>query len=358
VGLFPNLIDIYDISRLVETVALGSATSIFIYLTALKIYEKRSAGLIAGLVFVLAPGSIAYSRFAYPDHYVYFFSSAVLFYLICFLKDPTKNRHLAAVGLFTGMAMSVKYSAAFLVIPVFVAIVTGRCLSTPFCVRDFAKNLAITGTSALAALFLFNFSAFVNPEEFVSGFFFNVENYSSSTGTFISGITYYAIVAVVIFFGVSTFPLWIIGIWRIIKEKQIFFGTLISFPLALIAYLGSLGLVLNRNMSILIPFVVIPITGGILYIFSRDFECKSSAKRLIKVIATCAIVLSIAQACYGLVNDLKADSRVVANEWIKQNLQGLEAAGMNEFCSGQSPAVGVLPQVIYDPIIEFACLRF
>jgi 4-amino-4-deoxy-L-arabinose transferase-like glycosyltransferase len=348
IGLFPTHFDVIDLARAVETVALGSATSIFIYLSAIKIFEKRSAGIIAGLVFVLAPGSIAYSRYAYPDHYVYFFSSGVLFYLICFLKDPNRIRYIAAAGLFAGMAISVKYSAVFLSVPVLVAIVTGLRSIMRFDFWNFAKNLAVLCLSTMAAILVFNFSALLNPKEFLAGFFFNVENYSSSTGSFLSGISYYLVVAFVIYFGIPTLPLWIIGSLRILKEKQLFFGTLMVFPIVLVTYLGSLGLVLNRNMSIAIPFIIIPISGAILYIFSSDLVGKSALKIMVRVTFTVAIILSVAQASYGYVRDLRTDSRLVANQWIKNNLNGVETAGINEFCSGQSPAVDVIPQLIND----------
>ena len=351
-GLFPAHVDVIDVARAVETIALGSATSIFIYLSAIKIYEKRSAGIVAGLVFVLAPGSIAYSRYAYPDHYVYFFSSAVLYYLIRFLKDPTKLSHIAAAGFFSGMAISVKYSAVFLSIPILVAIVTGLHSKLRFDFRSFAKHLAVLCLSTMLALLVFNFSAFINPREFLAGFFFNVENYSSSTGSFLSGMSYYLIVAFVIYFGIPTLPLWIVGIWRIQKEKQVFFGTLMLFPIALVAYLGSLGLVLNRNMSIAIPFIVIPISGGILYIFSGVFVGKSALRMMIRALFTVAIILSIVQASYGYIRDLRTDSRLVANQWIKNNLNGVETAGINEFCSGQSPASGVITKLVNDPSME------
>jgi 4-amino-4-deoxy-L-arabinose transferase-like glycosyltransferase len=69
----PNSTNVIDLARSIQTVIIGGSTSVFIYLSGKKLFKSESYGYVSGIFFIVSPGFYAYSRFAYPDHFIYFF---------------------------------------------------------------------------------------------------------------------------------------------------------------------------------------------------------------------------------------------------------------------------------------------
>ncbi len=348
-GVTPNTNNVVDIARTIQPIIIGGSTSVLIYLSSKKIFKSEIYGYLSAILFAVSPGVYAYSRFAYPDHYVYFFSAAVMYFLIRYLDNQLK-KDLVLAAVFTSLAFSVKYSGIFLLVPVMVA--------THFGVTSNANRLSRLKISLLdarwplafacLAFFIVNLSAFLQPKLFIDGLLFNSSNYASFSGGFFENFVYYFIILCGISFGMLSLPFLLMGWFELYRKNIEIFVVLISFPLALMLYLSTLGLALNRNMSIALPFVVIPLTAAIKFLVN-GFKAQNRTRRITVSLAISLVIGAGAlQFSQSFQRDFQSDSRVVAHKWIDENLDRELIIGTNEFCSGHSPAHGLGFETIQD----------
>ena len=339
-GITPDPVNVVLIGRMVQTLLIGGLTSIFLYLTGLKLFSRRIFGILSALVFIISPSVYAYSRFAYPDHYVYFFSAGVLYFLTRYLQGERSNFVLSSAIVLGALGFSVKYSGLFLAVPIIVAMfiganTDGRGVNRT---RNFGVDLLKLFGLGSITLLIVNYSAVANPRLFMDGLMYNSNNYANFPGTFSGAFSYYFFSAYVISFSFLGVLLISIGHLYVYQKFRSFFWVLISFPLSLMTYLSTLGLVLNRNVSILIPFIVISITAGIKFV-TEDFSKKKISLRVsILSLLVVSTVVCLIQLTHSVNRDLKQDSRILAQRWISENVEKSTTIGTNEFCSGVSPA--------------------
>lgn len=353
-GLAPNSTNVIDIARVFQTLIIGGSTSVFIYLSAKKLFKSEAYGYVAGILFILSPGLYAYSRFAYPDHFIYFFSAGVLYFLIRYL-DYNFKTDLILAAVFASLAFSVKYSGIFLFVPIIlsaylVARPKDKLLSR---LKNSLLNLGWPLTIASFTLLVTNISALLQPKLFIAGVLSNAENYNNFSGRFYENVVYYLIASYGISFGLLSFPFILMGLLVQYRNNWNVFLILVSFPLALMFYLSTYGLALNRNISIVLPFIVIPLTASIKYLMFKFVHGGFK----VRLIVSCAMILVIGfgtgQFLYSLKKDFNnKDSSALAHNWIDENLDRTAIIGINSACNGDSPAQNLGFETVYDPEIS------
>jgi len=352
-GFAPNSTNVIDIARSIQTVIIGGSTSVFIYLSGKKLFKGEAYGYVSGILFIVSPGFYAYSRFAYPDHFIYFFSAGVLYFLIRYLDNKLKT-DLILAAVFASLALSVKYTGVFLFVPIIIATYLGTAPKANSLSRLKNGLLSLGWPIAISGFIfiLINLSALLQPKLFINGILFNSSNYNNFSGQFFENLTYYFIASYGISFGLLGSPLILMGLFDQFKKNWGVFLILVSFPMTFMFYLSTFGLSLNRNISIALPFLIIPLVASIKLLVNKFATGGFKVRLFVSFILIFAIGFGTGQFFYSLYRDFHKDSSVLANKWIGENLDGFAVIGINSGCSGESPADGFGFETVHDPEIS------
>jgi hypothetical protein len=183
-------------------------------------------------------------------------------------------------------------------------------------------------------LAIINYSVFLNFEEFIKDFKFNMNNYGDRNFTDISGVLFYFTLIYITFLTPIFTVFAVAGYKKLYETDKNVFTLILLFPLFFILYLGSGSLVINRNVSILIPFLVPVYAIG----FFSVFEYFSEKKSNFKYVSLATIIFPLAIFTINTGSEYTKDARLKAAEWLSVNIAEGELFGTNEFCSEQSPA--------------------
>jgi 4-amino-4-deoxy-L-arabinose transferase-like glycosyltransferase len=324
--------------RFLGPVLLGSLTTILVYLIAFEISKNRSVALLAGIFFILSPAVYAYGRISYPDHFIYFFSAGFLYYLLKAIRNSSTFADFAILGIFLGTSASVKYTGIFLLVP-FAVVVLAEIYRNRLDSAKVARSIIRFTATAIASactFLLINFSALVEPRAFMAGLRYNIENYENFQGSTLTGAGYYLFVSYIMLFGILGSLAVVVGYAKLCRKGPLFLFVIASFPIFLSSLLALGGLVLNRNMSITIPFVI-PVMALGAYSMFHTLRAKLGNNAAI----FCALIF-FAQPSYAFgtsaLHDLKQDSRLLASPWIKENIPNGTVIGVGGTCSNMSPA--------------------
>jgi hypothetical protein len=331
VNIFPILIikhlfSIESVTALIITarifylILLGSFTCYFIYKISRVLGFDKLLSFLSVLIFLLSPVVLSVSRIWYPDNYIYLFSSGFLYYLLM-SKIFLKIRYFIFFGIFFGLAVSTKYTAIFLFFPIVFLFSLDKKIIT---------YLIISCIVSFTTFLLINYSIFLNFDKFYLDFIHNVNNYGAHQWLDFSGPLLYLASSIVIFATPFFLPIYLIGLFKSnlifdFRMKLIF----LLFPIIYIYYFGTASLVIVRNISILIPFLIPVFTLGIYCIINYG-------KRNLTI-----FLIFLAPAFYYasiVFSNNAPDSRLIAQTWIIENIDKSSTFAANEFCSGSSPA--------------------
>jgi hypothetical protein len=259
---------------------------------------------------------------------------------------------LAAV--FASLALSVKYTGIFLFVPIIIATYLGSApKAKPFSrLRSGLMNLVFPLGIAVSILMVVNLSALLEFELFKEAIIFNSNNYGNFSGGFVSNLTYYLVTSYGISFGLLSLPLILMGLFHQYKKNSELFLVLVSFPMTLMLYLSTLGLALNRNISITLPFIVVSLTAAIKLLVSKFANGGFKVRIVVSTFIALVVGFGAGQFFYSLHRDFQKDSSILAHNWIGQNLNRSMIIGINSGCSGESPADGLGFVTVNDPEIS------
>ena len=346
------------LGRIIYLLLINPLILIFIYLSAVELFQKKIIGLFASLAFLISPLALANSRMWYPDHYIGLFSAALFYFLIKNNKAPFKLLNYLWIGTFLALAISTKYTGLLLVpiagIVLLINLFWPIYRSRSYTKADFQnlfKLLFIIPISTMAVLIIVNMSAITNTSQFISDFNFNIENYKRHGSLGWHGVIFYLFTLYYLSLGGVGFISIILGYREIYKHhpRLIF---LFLTPVAFATYLGLSGLVLFRNMTIFLPLIFLIAGVGINCLY-QYMSAGSKKQKIFAVLVLTGIVFSqIPQLALTIKRDFDIDSRVLAEDWLKKNIPTTAMIGTNEFCAGPSPAkiAGFKTQI--DPLMN------
>jgi hypothetical protein len=345
------------IGRIMMPFGLGSLAVIPLALFLKNLTGLRYVGLVAGALYVSSSSLTAISRIWYPDHYIFFFVSlvAMLSAQLILSKRPRSTALLLAFAF--SMMISVKYHSGVLLVMVVFAYL--QRYSNP---ANSKHDKTATVYSFLLFLLLtsvftgtIHLNSLANWESFVEQQVFNVQNYGQVTPDPAGSAIAYTFVALLLLG-----PLGIIGavagLAALVRRRSFWtLGLLGLTPVALIVVLGIPGLFVNRNIVPAAPLLIALAAIGVVSLAVKlrrlerqVFSCFASGLALLLVLGQLAL------AAFPIAQDLRPDSRLIAESWIRQNLPLGVPIGTNQFCVGYSPAVVAGREIIVDPRMEQA----
>ena len=224
---------------------------------------------LSSLLFIFSPAVYSQSRYFYPDHWIYFFSS-IVFFLVVKSFSKKSNSLILLIGFVVGLAASLKYTGFYLLFPISMSLVFGFLFDRN---RLTFSNLILKISTLLVGISitfaLINFSAFINLESFKSQFLANAENYGINQGNVFIGGRYYLLIILLLFFGVFGWIFIVAGFVQIWKTHKKLFCIIFATIIFYVLYMGSAKLVINRNVNILFPFIFPVMAIGIYFLYQN-----------------------------------------------------------------------------------------
>ncbi len=342
-------------ARLILTVGVGAASVFFVYFATRLLFRSRLACILASAALVVSPLVMGTSRYWYPDHYILFFSAGALYFGSRLLMRGWSLANFIWLGVAWGAASSVKYSGLFLgvtVLTVTAALAWRERRQASFPVllgRAAAASLSSAG-AALAVFAAANWSALRYPAKFVADFRFNIDNYASGgTTTFPAGALFNTFVLLGLTAGVAGIAVFVVGYVGTWRQSRAAFALLATFPGFLVLYLATNSLLLHRNMTIAIPFVL-PVLGYGLLVLARAVRAAAGWRAGGAALLLALVAMFVAVGFVrSTVRDLRPDPRELAAEWIAARVPTAAIVGINAGCAGPSPAEVAGRTIAIDP---------
>ena len=337
------------LGRLIMVGILGSINIIIIKKICDILFSNDKITKISIILYILSPYILSNSRIWYPDNYVYVFSALYFLALIKIYKYPLNYKGYILLSLGLSLTISTKYTGIILLLPTFIIIIFN--LIENYNNKKFLRNCFIMIIFSILFFSLLNYSIFYKFDKFIGDFNSNRDLYKNNGVFILSNYLYYFNFTFTMVYGLLTFPLWIYGAVCLIRIKNCKFKCVyLLIPILFIIFLGSLGKVLNRNVSILIPFVL-PIVAFGIYHFV--YNCRFFTKKIRFLVIVLGLVIPQGiQSLYIFYHNFYPDSRRVAQIWLKNNINRSADVGFNDACSGSSAAAIAGLNAIYDPYLK------
>jgi hypothetical protein len=326
------------IGRSFNLIILGIFGLVGLHLLTLQITKNYLASIICIFLFLISPYTYSTSRYWYPDHFIFFSIVWSLFFIIKFIYESKLN-NLIISSIFFSIALSIKYTAIILIFPIICILFFNK--ENKF----FVRNLLIFSISSVLLFLLINYSLFYDINLFLNDFNYNIKNYGSRSLYDLSGINYYLFISLILPLGFSGLIMFIYGIIFLINSNRIFLTSFFIYFIFFLLLLGTVPLVINRNISILIPFLFPIFASGIIFILSKY----NFYYTILKIIITLSLIFNILLYFYSINKDFKPDSRIIARNWINQNIKKGTEIGINEGCSGEPAPDPKNYKLTFDP---------
>jgi hypothetical protein len=342
-GFDVNVYSNFIVLSRILMILLSAATVYVLFKIISLLTENSKAQKFTVLAFVFSPYVLSLSRQWYPDHYIVFFVSLFLYYLIQNSNQNFNKQNYLKLNISFALLLSIKYTS--LVFLPLLWLVVFRDLFTTIS----RKKVLKVNMWGLAVFLTINFSIFFHPRKFLTDFLFNLTNYGQSEGIHFAGISYNFVVLFFLVFGILGFPLILSGAKLAINSK--FSQILFLFSFICFFYLISMGqavLVLNRNLMIFVPLILVFIGLG----SAKLWERKKAVFSIGKFFVTLAFFVSALNVTYIFLHDFQTDSRVLAANSITKIIPSESTVGINEACSGSSPAQVAGFKTQYDPFLK------
>ena len=342
--------------RLVMNVCIGSAGTIAIAFATKKLSHSYRAALFAACLYALSPGLKAFSRYWYPDHYIYALTSLFILALALFYEKANWHRLFFLSGSLA-LVISTKYTGLFLFVPL-AFFELSQLRNQPRGILNFGslnRSAIRLGSILGVTMFLFlilNPGALLRNHEFLRDWKFNLNNYEG-TSNGISGVKFYSTHLFFRSLGMGTFLLLALGVWALRKNVIQRLIPYAVFPIFIVVAFGRSGLAINRNIAIAIPFVILIAAHGLDSVMALQLGSKKTLQKIIKT-GICVFLLTppIMETYDSFAHDFREDSRILANTWLDANIPSGALVGSNEFCSGYAPISRVDLSIINDPWIQ------
>jgi 4-amino-4-deoxy-L-arabinose transferase-like glycosyltransferase len=340
-GLPPTATKVLVLARGFSILLLSSAMPILVALCTQRLSSRKDLAAWAGFFATVSPLVLGLNRIHYPDHYLGALAAAYFYFCIRILEGSDSLKDYLAAGAMLGLCASTKYSAGLLLPAIALAHVqypmvrsgVMRWLTVAWhAVRD--KRIWLFGVAALIVFVILNYYGLVVIRNIKRALAFHEWHYTSGHGGLESrhGVIFYLAQLFVLSFGVVGAALVLIGsatMWKKHRRAFIFIATLLAI---VIVMLGRYKVVINRNVTLVLPLVFILIAYGWDTVLTTVRQTIGANSRIRLVAATAVLfILVMIEPMYrnavSLINDFQPDARVAAQQWIDQNVEPSKVFG-------------------------------
>ena len=326
----------------------------FIYRKLLRFFLQNEWMIVAGTaVLLLNPSSLAFSLYWYPDHYILL--PAVFFYFTvvsAIVNRKSGRSQWVLIGIALAVLVSTKYTtllAAAMLIPALIA--KGKVFPVQISAARIVRQATIVFSVFAISFLALNYGVIFNPDKFIEDFLHNFHNYGQFKGG-TQTLVFYLYTMLVSPFGLISFIFLVFGVVFVFRLNKIIGWSLICFPVLLVLSLSRSGLTITRNMAVLLPITSIFLICGLQEVISISKKAARTPKLLIFVFVSFSLGLPIGESISQFKSSLKQDSRVLASNWISENIPEYSSIGNNQGCSGPSPADTSGFKSIGDPFMD------
>jgi hypothetical protein len=322
------------IGRIFYVVLLPSISILFTFKIS-QLFVGKVPAIITTLIF--GTSTFHYMNFWYPDSYIQFSVLGFLYFaLLIILKKNEGARTYTYLGVFLSIAVSTKYTAVALFGPALLLLLYNNFERNGLSKKSW-KNSLIAIVMFCVCTILLNIGAVIRTEAFFDGFLFNLNNYVATDEKRYDGFLYYFGILLFNSFGVFGLIYFLIGLVSSRSNKLVILF-LALYPIILVLLLGDKRWVIARNMSsasvFLIPFIAL----GVSWAMKKIETSGKFLERFLYALVALTIFVPFVSYTYLVVKDISVDTRVTAAKWISSTIDKDIVIGVNEFCSGQSPA--------------------
>lgn len=318
--MFPDFAtNIYIYSRVLSAI-LGAASVYLIFLLARRIYDTK-AGIFSALFLSVSMGFVAVNHYTkYPSLLNFLIILTLLFCIIALDKkvvNKAKKYFYLAVFL-SGLAVSVKFNAALLLMPIFLTyvFVFGNSLS----VMVSSGILFMLGFLILTPSFLMGFKDyFFSTKLLLSGFSLSSKGLRALSTVIVGYINYlFELITIV---GVPLFILtWVglvfraVSLKKLTKKEIIILYFVIAYWLIVIPTSQDI-YPQSKYIIAIVPLLVIFAGKAMSDVF--QLKLRGSLKWFLFLVI---FLFSLAYTLYADLIFLKGDTRYASTEWIKKNI--------------------------------------
>jgi 4-amino-4-deoxy-L-arabinose transferase-like glycosyltransferase len=323
------------LSRVLTVVLLGALTPVIVWKIGERFLSRRAA-LAAALIATLSPMALGLNRIHYPDHYVAFFSAALLYCAWALIRSRHALAWYATAGVLLGVLVSVKYTGGVFVLPILAAHVL-RVRRGGLLRAVLAPGLPLAGLTAIATFAIANPFIVSDPGPFLVALDFHSRHYASGHPGLetLHGYRFHATLLFLTSFGVLGGVLWLLGVLRSLRSAERLL-LLIVPPIALVLLLGGYRMAINRNLAGALPMVFLAMGLGVealLDLFARSHLARWRAPLRAGVVAL-LLVEPLGRTAWSLVNDFEPDARRAAATWLSDNVPRRSVIGFSRACWG------------------------
>ncbi len=280
------------------------------------------AGAVAALLVIFSPLFNEGSHLNTCDVPSAFFATVCLAFVARLIDEERWQDYLWA-GLAAGLAAGSKYPAGLVAVAIAAAWLRWRIAR-----RNFSFGLLIAGVAALAAFVATTPSLLVFPERAFSGdrgIFFGARQYGEGGWIGVmprSNALYYGQL-LAWSFGWPAVLLGLGGLFLLKPPERTRLLWLLPFPVLYLALIGSMNMVVQRNLYPALPILAVFLGAGIA---AALFRVRSLLPRpLLRLAATAALVLlavapAVARTAEQGISLSRPSTRDEAREWIRGNL--------------------------------------
>jgi hypothetical protein len=339
----------YIVLARILMVIISSATIYVLYLLSNIIFYNTTINKFTILGFAFSPTILAHSRYWYPDHFLIFFSSLFLYFLVKNYKENFTMINYLKFNIVYALLVSVKYTSLIFLPLIWLSILSLNLKGKKIFFSKVKLKLVIgSNIIGLVTFLVINFSIFLQPREFVSDFLFNLNNYGRSGGLFFQNLSFNLVVLFLLSLNIFGGLIALYGvIYTLNSGKNTFLIPLLLFSFIYLLVLSQAGLVLSRNLILVYPLVLIFFGQGCyqLWTVKKNFSP-------LRVIVIISISFQVINTAYVIIHDLAIDSRIIAEDRLKFLIPKGSSVGVNEGCSGPSPAAISGYKTITDPFFN------
>lgn len=294
---------------------MGTATIYVVYLICKRLFDKNTA-LASATLLSLAYLHVRDSHFGVTDITMTLFVMLAIYLTINCLENDKKTAY-ATAGFVGGLATSIKYNGALLIIPLLLVYLINKRMKISGILYD--GRFYICCFSFLFAFLLGSPFILLDSKSFIAGFLFEANHLNVGHGGMIlgKGWVYHSIFSLPLGLGFIQFIFGILGIitcFLFDKRKAM---VLFIFPLLYYFFIGKGNTVFLRYMLPLIPFLCIGAAYFVIYLGKIGLK---RYKLYLPIILFALLIPSIHNIISFDALISKRDNRLIAADWINENI--------------------------------------
>ncbi len=322
------------IGRLI-TVVMAVGAVYVTYLIGKKI-SNRKTGLISAFLLAISPLFVRNSRYATVDIPFTFWTLLAIYFCIEIYKRKDTKSYLLA-GFFTGLAISTKYFAIFLVIPITLAHFLSSKSFKPLNLikRVFSKKIIL-------CLLLFFFTFFITSPFIFLDYKTTYNQLSYLKGRQVdtphlgfenmkSGHWHIIKEYLTADLGIAFLFCFILGMIVMSLTKSRTFLVFLSYPILFFLYSGTWKTIFSRSILVLMPFFAI-CTGYFIYEISNCIKNRKLKTLTLTTLIILILITPLTNTITGTRDLFKLDTRTFAKEWIEKTIPENSVIAYEFYC--------------------------